>query len=107
MANTAKPPAANSGPTISGIFPPCRATIPPDHRDNRNISKISGRLAAPADVAEYPYTCINAMGNKKKKTPIAAYKKNGKMFAPRNERDLNKSSETIGGDARDSTHKKT
>jgi hypothetical protein len=44
----------------------------PDQRDNENIRRIIGRLAAPAAVAEYRCTCIRVMGNKKKKMPSAA-----------------------------------
>src|SRR5882724_1670877 len=67
---------------------------------------MTGKIAAPADVAEYPCTCINVTGNRKKKMPIAAYRKRVNRFAPRKERDLNKESETIGEDALDSTHRK-
>jgi hypothetical protein len=40
--------AAISGPTISGALAPWRSSGPPDRRDNRNISRMSGSRAAPA-----------------------------------------------------------
>ena len=71
-ANKRKPAAAMSGPTISGIFGPKRATSPPDQRDRKNISKIIGKAAAPVAVAEYFCTWIKFMGKRKKKIPSAA-----------------------------------
>ena len=45
---------------------------PPDQRERRKISRIIGRVAAPAAVAEYAWTWIRFNGNKKKKIPMAA-----------------------------------
>src|SRR5713226_7087763 len=53
-------------------------------------------IAAPAAVAEYPWTWIKFNGNKKKKIPIAAYKKSVSRFAPLKLRDLNSVSGSIG-----------
>src|SRR5260370_20107612 len=85
-----------SGPIISGPLEPWRATSPPDHRERRNSNKIKGRSAAPAAVAEYPWTWIKFKGIKKKKIPIAAYKKSVSRFAPLKLRDLNSVSGSIG-----------
>src|SRR5260370_700696 len=85
-----------SGPIISGPLEPWRATSPPDQRERKNSSKIKGRTAAPAAVAEYPWTWIRFKGNKKKKIPIAAYKKSVSRFAPLKLRDLNSVSGSIG-----------
>jgi hypothetical protein len=61
-----------NGPMISGLLGPQRATNPPDQRERRKIRRISGSMAPPAAVAEYPWTWIRFNGNKKKKIPVAA-----------------------------------
>src|SRR5260370_24515716 len=53
-------------------------------------------MAAPAAVAEYPWTWIKFNGNKKKKIPIAAYKNSVSRFAPLKLRDSNSASGSIG-----------
>src|SRR3979409_1085003 len=57
-----------------------------------------GRTAAPAAVVEYPWSWIRSMGYRKKKTPIAAYRKNVMRFAPLKARDLNSASGRIAED---------
>src|SRR5882757_3723362 len=54
---------------------PRRLTSPPDHRESTKTSRIMGRLAAPAAVAEYLCIWIRFNGSTKKNTPSAAYKK--------------------------------
>src|SRR5712672_392836 len=100
------PAATTRGPTIRGILAPQRLINPPDHRDNKNINKIIGKAAAPAAVVEYLSTRIKFIGNRKKKTPIAAYKNSVNTFAPRKERDLKSSRGTIGAGAFISTLRK-
>jgi hypothetical protein len=48
LRKSAKPDAATSDPTVSGILAPYRATRPPDQRESTNISRMSGSRAAPA-----------------------------------------------------------
>src|SRR5450432_611897 len=95
-ANRMKPKATTIGPTISGPRDPWWATSPPDQRERRNISRIRGRTAAPVAVVEYPWTWIRFKGYKKKKIPIAAYRKNVCRFAPLKLRDLNSLSGRVG-----------
>src|SRR5579872_931192 len=84
------------GPVISGTLEPKRATRPPDHRERRNIRRIKGRTAAPAPVAEYPWTWIRFKGNKKKKIPMAAYKNSVSKFAPLKLWELKRARGSIG-----------
>ena len=51
-ANSAKPAAATSGPTVSGARAPWRSMSPPDQRDSPPMVSVNGRNAAPAMVAE-------------------------------------------------------
>src|SRR6202051_4932395 len=52
LEKSAKPAAATSVPTVSGSLAPYRATCPPDQREGREDSRMSGSRAAPAWVAE-------------------------------------------------------
>src|SRR5260370_35564073 len=53
-------------------------------------------MAAPAAVAEYPWTWIRFNGNKKKEIPIAAYRKRVNRFAALKRRDSKSVGGTIG-----------
>src|ERR1700688_2205255 len=79
---------------------------PPDQRERRNISRIKGRMAAPVAVAEYPWTWIKFNGNRKKKIPMAAYRKRVSKFAPVKLRDAKSVRGTIGEVVRISTQPK-
>ena len=57
-------------------------TSPPDQRDNTNIIRTNGSVAAPAAVALYPCTCIKFRGRKKNMPESPVYRNSVNRFAP-------------------------
>jgi hypothetical protein len=81
-ASSAKPAAAITGPITNGPRAPCRSTSEPAQRDSTNSTRMKGSNAAPAPVADIPWTCTRFSGRKNRPPPNPAYSSNVSRLAP-------------------------